>query len=205
MDLRELRKEKGWSQGDLSNFTGLSVKTIHRIENGHGTPSAESAKALAAVFDLPFADFLPPAKESTPLGQKEREQQASNANPSPELVSTFASSWRAWVPYIAASFVAVSAYLINDLYSQIGQLSEGQSQLAEAQAQIPDSDVDWLESYNQTRTSMVAAIDEFTGYYGDQAIPSLLADQQSDALNRMSRSVKEIDSGFLRRMLGGSN
>lgn len=101
--------------------------------------------------------------------------------------------------------MAVSAYLINDIYSQIGQLSEGQSQLAEAQAQIPDSDVDWLESYNQTRTSMVAAIDEFTGYYGDQAIPSLLADQQSDALNRMSRSVKEIDSGFLRRMLGGSN
>jgi transcriptional regulator with XRE-family HTH domain len=293
MDLRELRKEKGWSQGDLSNFTGLSVRTIHRIENGHGTPSAESAKALAAVFDLPFADFLPPAKESTPLGQKEREQQASNANPSPELVSTFASSWRAWVPYIAASFVAVSAYLINDIYSQIGQLSEGQSQLAEAQAQIPDSDVDWLESYNQTRTSMVAAIDEFTGYYGDQPIPSLLgvqedvtsenasvtlievstlrfiarilsmsegepqrnsdmtiefilddflscyanerqpitvqsknenfdsmfscideitstkgwvlADQQSDALKNLSRSVKEIESGTLRRILGGSN
>jgi transcriptional regulator with XRE-family HTH domain len=55
MDLRELRKEKGWSQGDLSNLTGLSVRTIHRIENGHGTPSVESAKALAAIFDLPFA------------------------------------------------------------------------------------------------------------------------------------------------------
>ena len=288
MDLRELRKEKGWSQGDLSNFTGLSVRTIHRIENGHGTPSAESAKALAAVFDLPFADFLLPARESSPS-----RDQVIRATPTPESDTTFASSWRAWVPYIAASFVAVSAYLINDLYSQIGQLSEGQSQLAEAQAQIPDSDVDWLESYNQTRTSMVAAIDEFTGYYGDQAIPSLLgvqedvtsenasvtlievstlrfiarilsmsegepqrnsdmtiefilddflscyanerqpitvqsknenfdsmfscideitstkgwvlADQQSDALKNLSRSVKEIESGTLRRILGGSN
>ena len=151
MDLRELRKEKGWSQGDLSNLTGLSVRTIHRIENGHGTPSAESAKALAAVFDLPFADFLPPAKESTPLGQKEREQQASNANPSPELVSTFASSWRAWVPYIAASFVAVSAYLINDLYSQIGQLSEDYSQLAVVQGQTPDANVNWSDPLSTSK------------------------------------------------------
>ena len=291
MDLRELRKEKGWSQGDLSNFTGLSVRTIHRIENGHGTPLAESAKALAAVFDLPFAEFLPPANESSPLGQKE--QQASNPNASPELVSTFASSWRAWVPYIAASFVAVSAYLINDLYSQIGQLSEDYSQLAVVQGQTPDANVNWSDPYQQARTIVVEVIDEFTGYYGDQPIPSLLgvqedvtsenasvtlievstlrfiarilsmsegepqrnsdmtiefilddflscyanerqpitvqsknenfdsmfscideitstkgwvlADQQSDALKNLSRSVKEIDSGFLRRMLGGSN
>ena len=102
MDLRELRKEKGWSQGDLSNLTGLSVRTIHRIENGHGTPSAESAKALAAVFDLPFADFLRPKKELSSVDQK-----ASNAKPSPEPVTTFAISLRGWVPYIAASFVAV--------------------------------------------------------------------------------------------------
>ncbi|NKB33340.1 MAG: helix-turn-helix domain-containing protein [Pseudomonadales bacterium] len=288
MNLRELRKEKGWSQGDLSNLTGLSVRTIHRIENGHVTPSAESAKALAAVFDLPFAEFLPLAKDSSPSGQ-----QASNANSSPELVSTSATSWRGWVPYIAASFVAVSAYLINDLYSQIGQLSEDYSQLAVAQAQTPDFDVNWSDPYEQARTGVVAVIDEFAGYYGDQPIPSLLgvqedvtsenasvtlievstlrfiarilstsegesqrnsdmtiefilddflscyasqrqpitvqskndnfdsmfscideitstkgwvlADQQSDALNNLSRSVKEIESGTLRRILGGSN
>jgi transcriptional regulator with XRE-family HTH domain len=293
MDLRELRKEKGWSQGDLSNLSGLSVRTIHRIENGHVTPSAESAKALAAVFDLPFADFLRPAKESSPLGEKAKEQQASNANSTPELDTTFASSWRGWVPYIAASFVAVSAYLINDLYSQIGQLSEDYSQLAVGQTQTPDSDVNWSDPYEQARTGLVEVIDEFTSYYGDQPIPSLLgvpedvtsenasvtlievstlrfiarilsmsegepqrnsditiefilddflscyanerqpinvqfenenfenmfscideitstkgwvlADQQSDALNNLSRSLKEIDSGTLRRILGGSN
>ena len=288
MDLRELRKEKGWSQGDLSTLSGLSVRTIHRIENGHVTPSAESAKALAAVFDLPFADFLTPAKESSPSGQ-----QASNANPTPEPVTTFAISWRRWVPYIAASFVAVSAYLINDLYSQIGQLSEDYSELAVVQAQTPDSNVNWLDPYKQARIGLVEVIDEFNSYYGDQPIPSLLgvpkdvtsenasvtlievstlrfiarilstsegepqrnsdiavemilddflscyasqrqpitvqsendnfdsmfscideitstkgwvlADQQSDALNNLSRSVKEIKSGTLRRMLGGSN
>ena len=82
MDLRELRKEKGWSQGDLSNLSGLSVRTIHRIENGHVKPSAESAKALAAVFELPFAGFLSSAEESPPLGE-----QVSNANFPLKLVS----------------------------------------------------------------------------------------------------------------------
>jgi|TARA_Y100000294_G_scaffold175047_1_gene194337 transcriptional regulator with XRE-family HTH domain len=292
MDLRELRKEKGWSQEDLSGFSGLSVKTINRVENGHVTPSVETAKALAAVFELPFAFFLSSAEEASPSGQ-----QASNANSSPELVSTFATSWRGWVPYIAASFVAVSAYLINDLYSQIGQLSEDYSQLAVVQAQTPDSNVSWTDPYKQVRTGMLEVIDEFTSYYGDQPIPSLLgvpedvtsenasvtlievstlrfiarilstsegepqrnsdvtvefilddflscyasqrqpitvqsenenfdsmfscideitstkgwvlADQQSDALNNLSDSVKEIgkriESGTLRRMLGGSN
>ena len=288
MDLRELRKEKGWSQEDLSGFSGLSVKTINRVENGHVTPSVETAKALAAVFELPFAGFLSSAEESSPSGQ-----QASNANSSPELVSTFATSWRGWVPYIAASFVAVSAYLINDLYSQIGQLSEDYSQLAVVQAQTSDSNVSWTDPYKQARTGMLEVIDEFTSYYGDQPIPSLLgvpedvtsenasvtlievstlrfiarilstlegepqrnsdvtvefilddflscyasqrqpitvqsenenfdsmfscideitstkgwvlADQQSDALNNLSRSVKEIESGTLRRILGGSN
>jgi len=288
MDLRELRKEKGWSQEDLSGFSGLSVKTINRVENGHVTPSVETAKALAAVFERPFAGFLSSAEESSPSGQ-----QASNANSSPELVSTFATSWRGRVPYIAASFVAVSAYLINDLYSQIGQLSEDYSQLAVVQAQTPDSNVNWLDPYKQARIGLVEVIDEFTSYYGDQPIPSLLgvpedvtsenasvtlievstlrfiarilstsegepqrnsdvtvefilddflscyasqrqpiteqsenenfdsmfscideitstkgwvlADQQSDALNNLSRSVKEIERGTLRRMLGGSN
>ena len=288
MDLRELRKEKGWSQGDLSNLTGLSVRTIHRIENGHGTPSAESAKALAAVFDLPFADFLRPKKELSSVDQK-----ASNAKPSPEPVTNFAISLRGWVPYIAASFVAISAYLINDLYSQIGQLSEDYSQLAVVQGQAPNINVNWSDPFQRLRTDVVEVVDEFIGYYGDQPIPSLLgvqgdatsgnasvtlievstlrfiarilsmsegepqrnsdmtiefilddflscyasqrqpitvqsknenfdsmfscideisstkgwvlADQQSDALNNLSRSVKEIESGTLRRILGGSD
>lgn len=288
MNLRELRKEKGWSQGDLSDLTGLSVRTIHRIENGQVTPSAESAKALAAVFDVPFAEFLSKAKDSSTS-----EQQTSKAAPTPEPDSTFVFSWRAWVPYIATSFVAVSAYLINDLYSQIGQLSEDYSQLAVAQAQTPEFDVNWSDPYEQARAGLEEVVNEYVGYYGDRPIPSLLgeqddltsesasvtlaevsilrfiarilsmpeagpqrnsdmaiefilddflscyasqrqpitvqsendnfdsmfscideitsangwvlADQQSDALNDLSRSAKEIENGNMRRILGGSN
>jgi transcriptional regulator with XRE-family HTH domain len=205
MDLRELRKEKGWSQGDLSDLSGLSVRTIHRIENGHGTPSVESAKALAAVFSLPFGDFLHPVKESSPAGQKAKEQKAGNAIPPPKPDSTFAFSWRDWVPYIAVSFVAVSAYLINDLYSQIGQLSEDYSQLAVAQAQAPDSDVNWSDPYRQARTGVVAVIDEFAGYYGDQPIPSLLGVQEDVTSENASVTLIEVSTlRFIARILSMS-
>ena len=49
--IKRLRKEKGWSQEVLAKATGLSVRTIQRIES-NGKSSAESALAIAAVFDL---------------------------------------------------------------------------------------------------------------------------------------------------------
>ena len=200
MDLRELRKEKGWSQGDLSNLSGLSVRTIHRIENGHVKPSAESAKALAAVFELPFAGFLSSAEESPLLGE-----QVSNANSPLKLVSIFASLWRGWMPYIAASFVAVSAYLINDLYSRIGQLSEDYSQLAVVQAQTPDSSVNWLDPYEQARTGLMKVIDEFTSYYGDQPIPSLLGVSEDVTSENASVTLIEVSTlRFIARILSTS-
>ncbi|MBQ4835757.1 helix-turn-helix domain-containing protein [Pseudoalteromonas luteoviolacea] len=49
--LKTLRKEKGWSQEVLAKATGLSVRTIQRIE-ANGKASAESTLALASVYKL---------------------------------------------------------------------------------------------------------------------------------------------------------
>lgn len=49
--VRKLRLEKGWSQETLAELTGLSVRTIQRIERG-GNASIESLNALAAVFQV---------------------------------------------------------------------------------------------------------------------------------------------------------
>ncbi|PID65092.1 MAG: XRE family transcriptional regulator, partial [Gammaproteobacteria bacterium] len=53
MIIQKLRLEHGWSQQQLAEMSGLSVRTIQRIENGK-SPSVESIKALAAVFDIDF-------------------------------------------------------------------------------------------------------------------------------------------------------
>ena len=58
MIVRKLRLRRGWSQDQLAEFTGVTVRTIQRIERGH-KPSLETAKALAAVFEVDCSTFLP--------------------------------------------------------------------------------------------------------------------------------------------------
>ncbi len=49
--LKELRQVRAWSQDQLAEISGLSVRTIQRIENG-GPASYETLKSLAAAFDI---------------------------------------------------------------------------------------------------------------------------------------------------------
>lgn len=50
MIVRKLRLENGWSQEQLAEISGLSVRTIQRVERGQ-KPSLETLKSLAAVFE----------------------------------------------------------------------------------------------------------------------------------------------------------
>ena len=53
MNVQKLRLQRGWSQQQLAELSGLSARTIQRIENGQPA-SAESLKSLAAVFEIDF-------------------------------------------------------------------------------------------------------------------------------------------------------
>lgn len=57
MTVRTLRLEKGWSQEDLAQMSGLSVRTIQRIEQGKKA-GLESMKCLAAVFETDVANLI---------------------------------------------------------------------------------------------------------------------------------------------------
>jgi len=56
MIIRKLRLENGWSQEQLAEISGLSVRTIQRIERGQ-KPSLETCKSLAAVFEINVSDL----------------------------------------------------------------------------------------------------------------------------------------------------
>jgi transcriptional regulator with XRE-family HTH domain len=60
--VQKLRLQHGWSQEDLAELCALSVRTIQRIERG-GAASAESLKALAAVFEIDLASLREPAMD----------------------------------------------------------------------------------------------------------------------------------------------
>ena len=54
MLVQKLRLQRGWSQQQLAELSGLNVRTIQRIEKGQ-EPSMESLKSLAAVFNVEFS------------------------------------------------------------------------------------------------------------------------------------------------------
>ena len=54
MLVQKLRLQRGQSQQQLAELSGLNVRTIQRIEKGQ-EPSVESLKSLAAVFNVEFS------------------------------------------------------------------------------------------------------------------------------------------------------
>ena len=54
--VRKLRNHRAWSQDHLASASGLSLRTIQRIEND-GSCSLESKKALAGVFNIKPSDL----------------------------------------------------------------------------------------------------------------------------------------------------
>lgn len=55
--IKKLRIEKNWSQEDLSEHSGLSLRTIQRFERGSNA-SIESIKILATVFAVTPDDLI---------------------------------------------------------------------------------------------------------------------------------------------------
>ena len=73
--IRKLREDRAWSQEHLASCTGLSLRTIQRVESD-GTASYETRLALAGAFGLAADQLMPdsgtaaPPKDSTrSLGQ----------------------------------------------------------------------------------------------------------------------------------------
>jgi transcriptional regulator with XRE-family HTH domain len=50
-----MRLERHWSQDQLAEMSGLSIRTIQRIENGENA-GLESLKSLASVFEINITD-----------------------------------------------------------------------------------------------------------------------------------------------------
>ena len=64
MLIQKLRLQRGWSQEQLAEISGLSVRTIQRLERGQ-TASVESLKALGAAFEIDFSALKEPDMDAT--------------------------------------------------------------------------------------------------------------------------------------------
>lgn len=75
MIVRKLRLQRGWSQDQLARLSGLSTRTIQRIERGHNA-GLESWKSLAAVFELDINDLQQEFSMNSDTGISNEEQAA---------------------------------------------------------------------------------------------------------------------------------
>ena len=74
MSIQKLRLQRGWSQEQLAEVSGLSARTIQRIEKGQSA-SLETQKALAAAFDVEVSTLQesPMPAETAPLAREAEE------------------------------------------------------------------------------------------------------------------------------------
>ncbi|NVK21891.1 MAG: helix-turn-helix domain-containing protein [Kangiellaceae bacterium] len=56
MLVKKLRLQRGWSQEQLADISGLSTRTIQRLERGENA-SLETLKSLASVFEIDVSEL----------------------------------------------------------------------------------------------------------------------------------------------------
>ena len=57
-DIKKMRLERHWSQDQLAEMSGLSIRTIQRIEKGEVDPRAYSLQMIAKALDVDFSLFV---------------------------------------------------------------------------------------------------------------------------------------------------
>ena len=76
------RKRKGWSQEVLAEHSGVSLRTIQRVEQGQTVPHGHTVQALAAALQVPL-DMLREEAGSESAGGNSAAQSAETLVPAP--------------------------------------------------------------------------------------------------------------------------
>ena len=97
-----LRREKGWSQDDLSEKINVSRQTISKWENNQNQPGLEQLKSLASAFEITIDELVNEKK------QEEIQSQETNKTVNKK-------SKLKWVLFILAILI-ISAYIGFVLY-----------------------------------------------------------------------------------------
>ena len=175
MGIKGLRQKLGWSQSDLAEYAGVSVKTIHRIENGKVIPSIETVKSLAAVFKVPFGDLMvlaaPENQNSSARTGKESKSdsfvETTNTHSRPILL--YRLNWQ------AVSVIGLVSALLLLVFNYYWRVTTDLSSLADERA-TNGYDVIVEDRANKPLNQRIASFtDDFAAYYGQSLSPRRFA------------------------------
>jgi len=69
-NIRMLRQQHGWSQGDVAGKLGISIPAFSKIETGVTDVNLSRLEQIAAVFSVPLANLVAPANSEPDLHQQ---------------------------------------------------------------------------------------------------------------------------------------
>lgn len=106
MSVRKHRLEKGWSQEQLAQISGLSVRTVQRIEQGQKA-GLESLKCLAAAFDTNISELIHEEEMIEAKVQRKRlfDREEEEAIEYVKNLKGFHISWMTYVVVIAGLYI----------------------------------------------------------------------------------------------------
>ena len=120
MLVQKLRLQRGWSQEQLAELSGLSVRTIQRIERGLPA-SNETLKSLASVFEIDFSTLQAtqePAMNAT-IDQTFPSNPPPNANvnvsPDEEAALRHVRKIRGFYAHLAQYVIVISGLTVLNL------------------------------------------------------------------------------------------
>lgn len=113
MLIQKLRLKNGWSQEQLATASGLSTRTIQRIEAGQA-PSVESLKAIAGALDIEFTALTEEPKMTTESKRREEEQERE--------AFRYVRNLRRFQTLLATYLVVVSGLWVVNLVTSPGYL-----------------------------------------------------------------------------------
>jgi transcriptional regulator with XRE-family HTH domain len=105
--IRKLRLQRGWTQDQLAEMAGVSVRTVQRLERGDA-PSLETAKALASVFEVDFSTFHP---EPLDMNQIPTNPQATGNPVTPQITPEETASL-AFAKNVSEFYQGVIVYVV---------------------------------------------------------------------------------------------
>lgn len=111
MLVQKLRLQRGWSQQQLAELSGLSVRTVQRIESGQAA-SAETLKSLASVFEIDFSQ-LTSEPEMSPTTSGEADEQ---------LALSHIRKVKRFYGHLARYLIVIAGLAIINVYNSPGNL-----------------------------------------------------------------------------------
>lgn len=82
LKIKQLREQRCWSQLQLSEMAGISLRTLQRVE-AKSVASQETVKSIAAVLEIDCDQLLPQIDEVFPLKSEQLSQSEQDVDSKP--------------------------------------------------------------------------------------------------------------------------